>query len=152
VDGLMSLKLHFWQTKIFSEEVTQGFSYESLHEALKSLLRGTEMRSSEYIEKYFENVQLNYLRISEAQLEKIVPDYSKNLKYVLFDPQKTIFFMMDHQVWGGVQTIVESSIKNVINEEKQSLEEKLKRTTGIAKDYDRLSTLFEKKFLFANIF
>ncbi|MEG3921168.1 hypothetical protein [Microcoleus sp. POL10_C6] len=148
----MSQKLQFWQTKIFSEEVTQGFTYESLYEALKSLLRGTEIHSSEYVENYFEKVQLNYLRINLAQLEKIVPEDTKNLKYVLFDPKKTTFFMMDHQIWSGIQTLTESFIRDTINEEKQELEEKLKKTTGIAKDYDCLSNLFEKKLLFVAIF
>lgn len=148
----MSQKLQFWQTKIFSEEVTQGFTDESLYEALKSLLRGTEIYSSEYVSNYFETVQLNYLRINLAQLEKIVPEDTKNLKYVLFDPKKTTFFMMDRQIWRGIQTLTESFIRDTINEEKQKLEEKLKKTTGIAKDYDCLSNLVEKKLLFVSIF
>jgi hypothetical protein len=137
---------------IFTEEVPQNFPPESIHGALKSLLRGTESNSTEYIEKYFENVGLTYIRITETNLEKAVPGYGNKLDYLLFDPQKTLFFMMDKKVWDGVQKIVEASIRDALNEDKQELNNRLKKIAGIGKDYDHLSNLFEKRMLFANIF
>jgi len=144
----MSIKLQFWQTK----NLSGGITYESLDEAFKNLPEGAKTYSDEYMKKYFEHIQLNYLRISEAQLEKAIPDYNKELKYSLFDPQEATFFMMDHQTWRAIQAIIESSIKKAINEEEQSLEERLERTIGIAKDCECLSTLFSKRALFLAIF
>lgn len=147
----MSQKLNFWKTKIFTEEVTQDFSSESIHKALISLLQGTELHSSEYREKYFENI-VTSLSLNDDQLDKIAPKYRKKLKYVLFDPQKITFFMMDDEVWKIIQSLVESSIKNTINDENKNLENRLKTIARIGKDYDNLSSLFQKRMLFAGIF
>ncbi|MEP0957026.1 hypothetical protein NC995_11080 [Leptolyngbya sp. FACHB-1515] len=136
---------------MFLEGVTSDFPYESIYESLKLLLRGTEKDSAEYVEKYFEFVRVPYVQIKVSQVEQLIPDFYKTVEYPLFDPKKTTFFMMDHKIWNGVQRITEGLLKDAILQE-EKLDSKLKKTTGIAKDYDLLLELHTKKILFVNIF
>lgn len=147
----MTQKIQFRKLKIFSEEVTSDFPPENIHESLRLLLRGTEKKSTEYIDKYFEHIRVPYLQITVSQLEKVIPDFDKTVKYPLFDPRQTTFFMMDHQVWHGIQEITETLLKDAANQEKE-LDNKLNKIAGIAKNYDLLLELFTQKLLFANIF
>lgn len=147
----MSLALQFHKLAVFSEGTTQDFPPENIHKSLKLLLRGTEEHSAEYVEKFFEPINFKYLQIDVSQLENFIPSFPKELKYPIFDPQKTTFFMMDRKIWSAIEQIVEARMKGYL-EKKQKREDKLIKAAGISKDYELLSNLFSEKLLFANTF
>lgn len=150
----MTQKLQFRKSKIFEESVSESFPHESIHRSLQELLKGTESKSEEYIDKYFETVETKaYLTITNSSLEKVLgKKYRDSLKYKLFDPKKTTFFMMDHQVWEGIEEIFFLEIKEMSGNSENDKTACLEKMSGIMGDYAILSDLFKKKMLFANIF
>ncbi|MCT7958064.1 hypothetical protein [Laspinema palackyanum] len=150
----MTQKLQFRKSKIFEESVLESFPHESIHHSLQELLKGTELNSEEYIDKYFEKVETKgYLQITNSSLEKVLGEkYRDSLKYKLFDPKKTTFFMMDHKVWEGIQEIIDLKIKEMSGNSEKDKNAYFEKMSGIMGDHDILSDLFNKKMLFANIF
>ncbi|MGB3207024.1 MAG: hypothetical protein WBB28_18725 [Crinalium sp.] len=148
----MSPSLQFRKVNFFlSEEVTQHFLRESVYDSIKSLLRETDQRSSDYIEKYFENIPLKYLHIDASQLEKIIPEFDKHLKFPLFDPKRTTFFMVDPEIWAAIQKIALDRIKDIVKAEDPTKVD-WKKFTGISSEYSLLENLMVNKLLFVNIF
>ncbi|MCT7967466.1 hypothetical protein NG799_14085 [Laspinema sp. D1] len=150
----MTQKLQFRKSKIFEESVSENFPHESIHPSLQELLKGTELKSEEYIEQYFEKVETKgYLQITNSSLEKVLGEkYRDSLKYKLFDPKQTTFFMIDHQVWDGIEKILTLKIKEMSGNSENDQTACLEKMSGIMGDYAILSDLFKKKMLFANIF
>lgn len=148
----MSQSFQFYKLKVFSEKTTQGFSRENVYESLKSLLKGSDRYSSEMIEEYLELVPLSFMHISASEIEELIPELDKKLKYV-FDPQLTTLFMVDEAIWSGVQVITEKAIREILREKSKSkTTNRLQDIYEISNDYILLSKLFEGKLLFVNIF
>lgn len=148
----MSQKFYFYKLNIYSAQSTQNFSRENVCESIKSLFKGGDPYASEMIEGYFENVSLDYLEIVAREVEKFIPDLDERLKYI-FAPQKSTFFMVDDKVWLGIEQIIEQEIRNLLKKKTRSgITERLKKVSEISSDYALLSSLFESKLLFVNIF
>lgn len=152
----MSQEIQFYTTTILSDIFlsefngeTNPFSSNNIYQCLKGLFQGTEKKSEEYVKKYFENVELDYLSISASELEKINKDFKEELKY-LFDPQSNTFSFVNETLWSNLQTIIfDQSKKCFSNEDKKK---SLDYNLAIMQDYKRLLDLFQKRVLFMVIF
>jgi hypothetical protein len=147
----MPQTLQFRKLKVFSEEITESFPQESIHKSLISLIQGTEKKSEEYTELLFEAIELNYLRINLEEIEQIIPNFDKNLKFSIFDPKKTIFFMIDQEIWNAICQVVTAQLKECLAKSNDK-NDSLKKSVEISEDYKILSGFFDKKMLFINIF
>ncbi|MFS0513331.1 hypothetical protein ACEYW6_01120 [Nostoc sp. UIC 10607] len=148
----MSQKFQFYKLQVFSEKTTQGFAENNVYESIKALFKGSEHISSEMKEEYFENVQLDSIDITYSEFEKNNPEFDKDLKY-LYEPQKIVFFMVDHIIWSGIQEIVDNTIKKKYQKKTQSdTAQRLNEISRISEDYNILLNLFDRKLLFVFIF
>ncbi|MEH1933649.1 MAG: hypothetical protein V7L14_07940 [Nostoc sp.] len=148
----MSQNFQFYKLQVFSENTTQGFGENNVYESIKALLKGSEHISSEMKDEYFENVQLDSIDITYSEFEKSNPGFEKNLKY-LYEPQKIVFFMVDHIIWSGIQEIVDNKIKKQYQKKtKSKTAQRLNEISRISEDYNTLLNLFNRKLLFVFIF
>lgn len=148
----MPQKIYFYKAKIFSEEVTQGFSRENVYESIKSLLKGSDSHAAEFIEKYFEVINIDYIRISYRAIEEINPSFSNKLNCI-FNPDFSQFFMIESEIWSTLEKIVEQLIMNNLSQKnEEETTDILKENYEISREYVLLSELFNKKLLFGNIF
>lgn len=148
----MSQRFYFYKSKVFSEEVTEGFSRENVYESIKSLFKGSDSHAEEFIGKYFEVITIDSIRISYSAIEKINPNFSKRLNCI-FNAKISHFFMIEPEIWSTLEKIVEQLIRNNLdkkNEEKTP--DILKKNHEISREYVLLSELFNKKLLFGKIF
>jgi len=148
----MSQEIQFRKIKLFTEDATQDFPTESIVDSVKTLFRGTDSYSTEYIEKFFEDISLKSLTISYGELEKIIPEFHKNSKYQIFDPTKITFLLIDRDLWNGIQEIVEKQLEDILKAKDWDTNSKLENIDTIMKDYSLLSSIFTKKLLCLNIF
>lgn len=148
----MSQIIYFYKAKIFSEEVTQGFSRENVYESIKSLFKGSDSHAEEFIEKYFEVMTIDYIKISYSAMEKINPSFSNKLDCI-FNPKFSHFFMIEPEIWSTLEKIVEQLIRNNLSRKnKEKTTDILKKNYEISREYVLLSEIFNKKLLFGKIF
>jgi hypothetical protein len=152
----MSEQTQFYTIKIFSEMFlsefsgdTIPFSSENIYKCLKGLFQGTEIKSREYREKYFDNVDLDYLEIDPRELEKIDPYLDKKYKHI-FDPKSDTFLFINEELWSTLEKIIFDKTKQCFSEDSKS--KSLKNNVKISQDYKRLLDLFQKRILFMAIF
>lgn len=152
----MSQGIHFYTIKIFSEVFisefngdTISFSSKNIYQCLKGLFQGTEIKSQEYLEKYFDNVELDYLDIDLPELEKIDPDLEQKYQYI-FDPKSDILSFINEELWSTLEKIIFDKTKQCFSEDAKS--KSLKNNVKISQDYKKLLDLFQKRILFMAIF
>jgi hypothetical protein len=148
--------IHFFTIKIFSEKFlsefngeTISFSSENIYQCLKGLFQGTEIKSQEYLEKYFDRVDLYYLDIDLCELEKIDPDLNQKYQYI-FDPKSDTLSFINEELWSTLEKIIFDKTKQCFSEDSES--KSLKNNVKISQDYKRLLDLFKKRILFMSIF
>ncbi|MEI6445273.1 MAG: hypothetical protein WCO29_19635 [Nostocales cyanobacterium ELA583] len=153
----MTQRIQFSIIKVFSEKFLSEFDGETnpfvtgnIYECLKGLFKGTEKNSSEYVEKYFENVELNYLSITEVELEKIDKTSLKELKYI-FDRETNSLSLVDEELWINLEKIIFNELKKCLDNN-EDMKKSLKYHCDIIHDYQKLLGLFHKRILFINIF
>lgn len=158
----MSSGIQFYKSKIFSEEFTEfvsgetsQFSEDDIKGALKELFKGKEAVSSEYVNKLFENVELEgLLDLSDNDLKKIDSQFSKNLSY-LFDPKQQPLSFVDKQLWQNLEKIIQSKISEEFannHENKKDSSKLLDNISDMCQDYRNLKKLFQEKNLFISGF
>lgn len=148
----MSQNIHFYKAIVFSEILSQDFSVNNVYNSINSLFSGCDNYAAEYIEKYFETIPLSFIFISANQIEKHIPGFSNNLKYV-FNPKSSTFFMLDQEIWLGLEKIIEEKIRETFDQKgNTNTAERLRDTFELSAEYVQLSNLFQKKMLFASIF
>lgn len=148
----MSQNIHFYKTKAFLEEVPPNFPKESVYESIKSLFKGCDSHAAEYIDRYFELINIDSINISYSAIQKINPDFSKKLNCI-FDPADSQFFMIDPEIWSTLEKIVEKLIMDNFDPKKGvKPTDRLKKNYEISLEYGRLLELFKKNLLFGNIF
>ena len=148
----MSQNLYFYEIILFYKDLIQDIPESNVYNSVKSLFNGCDNYAAEYIEKYFKIIPLNYIFINANQLEKHLPRFSKKLKYV-FNPKHSTFFMLDQEIWSGLEKIIEQNIREIFEQkENTNTADRLRNTSELSTDYILLSNLFQKKMLFASIF
>jgi hypothetical protein len=152
----MSQAIQFYTIKIFSKKFlsefdgnTIPFSSKSIYECLKGLFQGTETKSQEYVEKYFDAVELGYLEIHLSELEKIDPDLNQKYEYI-FDPKSDPFSFINKELWSNLEKIIFDKTKQCLSDNEES--KSLKNNMKISQDYKKLLDLFQKRILFMAIF
>ena len=152
----MTQKIQFYTTKLFSEvflskfkDGTIPFSSNNIYQCLKELFAGTQIKSQEYVEEYFDNVELDYLSIYLSELEKVEPQSTKNYQY-LFDSKTNSFSFVDETLWSNLEIIIFDKSKECFSgaDKKKSLKDNL----AIMEDYKKLLHLFWKRVLFIAVF
>lgn len=152
----MSQAIHFFTIKIiFSEKFlsefnrdTIPFSSKNIYECLKGLFQGTETKSQEYVEKYFDPVDLDYLGIDLHELEHIDQDLDHKYQYI-FGKSNTLSFV-NEELWSTLEKIIFDKTQKCFSEEAKS--KSLKNNVEISQDYKKLLDLFQKRILFMAIF
>jgi len=152
----MSQGIQFYTIKIFSEMFllefngdTIPFSSKNIYECLKGLFQGTETKSPEYVQKYFDSVDLDYLfDISLSELEKIDPDLERKYQYI-FDPKSDSLSFINEELWSTLEKIIFDKTKQCLSDDEKS--KSLKNNVKISQDYKKLLDLFQKRILFMAI-
>lgn len=152
----MPQKILFFTIEIFTDKFTSEFNGETdpfttqnVYQCLKELFKGTETNSSEYVEKYFSNVELNSLSIKEIELEKIDKDFLCKLKYI-FDQKTNSLSLVDKELWLIFEQIIFNKVNECFDDKNKS--KSLEDNAEIIGDYLKLRDLFQKKILFISIF
>ena len=148
----MSQNIYFYEIIVFSEDLIQDIPAINVYNSVKSLFNGGDNYAAEYIEKYFKIIPLNSIFINVNQIKKHLPRFSKKLKYV-FNPNHSTFFMLDQEIWSGLEKIIEQNIREIFEQkENTNTADRLRDTSELSTEYILLSNLFLKKMLFASIF
>ncbi|MBW4487116.1 MAG: hypothetical protein KME12_04935 [Trichocoleus desertorum ATA4-8-CV12] len=146
----MSQAFSFYKLIIFSEEV-KNFPRENVHDALRSLFKGSDHCASDMIGQYFEEVSLEQIVIDYEQAIEINPEISKKLKYI-FKLESSSLFLIDEKNWTTIQQIIEKNILHIFDQkDKISMQERLSRHAMIGVEYKLLKELFEKHLLLAEV-
>lgn len=152
----MSQEIQFYTIKIYSDMFlsefdgeTIPFPSENLYESLKKLFQGTETKAQEYVEKYFNNVELDYLSIYLRELEKIDQKLDQKYQYI-FDKNNNSMSFINESLWSSLETIIFDKTKNCFSNDNKS--KSLKDNVKISQDYKKLLDLFQKRILFMAIF
>jgi len=152
----MSQEIQFYTIKIYSDMFlsefdgeTIPFPSENLYESLKKLFQGTETKAQEYVEKYFNNVELDYLSIYLRELEKIDQKLDHKYQYI-FDKNNNSMSFINESLWSSLETIIFDKTKNCFSNYNKS--KSLKDNVKISQDYKKLLDLFQKRILFMAIF
>jgi hypothetical protein len=140
----------FYKLTILSEEV-KNFSRENVHDALRSLFKGSDHCASDMIGQYFEEISLEQTVIGYEQAININPGISKELKYI-FKIESSSLFLIDEKSWMTIQQIIEDNISQIFEQkDKVSMQERLSRHAMIGVEYRLLKELFEKHLLLAEV-
>lgn len=153
----MSAGTQFFTIKIFSEMFlsefdgeTNPFNSNSIYECLKGLFQGTEIKSKEYVEKYFDPVDLDYLLdIRLSELEKIDAELENKFQYI-FDSKHQPLLFINEELWSTLEKIIFDKTQKCLSDDDKS--KSLKNNVAISQDYNKLLNLFRKKILFMAIF
>ncbi|MGY6528853.1 MAG: hypothetical protein ACXITR_02885 [Cyanobacterium sp.] len=152
----MSQEIQFYTTDLFSDRFLSEFDGETdpfpstnIYQCLKVLFQGTETKSKEYVEKYFYNVELDYLSIYSSNLEKVNQNFNKELQYI-FNPKTNTFSFVDGKLWSNLEKIILEQTKDNLSKDDNG--KSLKNNVKIAQDYKKLSDVFQKRMLFMAIF
>ncbi|WP_353932222.1 hypothetical protein WJM97_06460 [Okeanomitos corallinicola TIOX110] len=149
----MPQEIQFFTIKIFSEMFlsefngeTNPFNTNSIYKCLKELFQGTETKSQEYVDKYFDNVELDYLcNITLSELEKIDADLDKKYQHI-FDPKTNTLSFVNEELWSTLEKIIVDKTQKCLSGENKSTS--LKNNVKISQDYQKLLDLFNKRILF----
>lgn len=155
----MSQDLHFYKQKILDEEVAQKLKPEEVFEMIKFLLNKYDVEDAhqDFLEVFFKELEVFSIDISGyvPEIEELV---SSKVEFI---PENSRRFMMNKNVWGVLEKIIEEQCSNISSGEKNSksksktdnvYSQKLDKLSTIIQDFCILKEAFKRNSLFVDIY
>lgn len=153
--------IQFYRLNIYPEDLLETIKDRDLiHKSIKILLSESQNNIEDidnYIEKYFELIELDFLFLTKESIEEEMPNFSQDTKKV-FDRRTHSLFMVDENLWEKIIKVVFKERDNSSNEftkrDGSFVENKIKQLkTEMSYNSDllELQSVFEKKTLFGAV-
>ncbi|MGB7708167.1 MAG: hypothetical protein WBL95_01240 [Microcoleus sp.] len=137
----MSQDLHFYKQKILDEDVAQKLKPEEVSEMIKLLLTKYDVEGvhQDFLEVFFKELEVFSIDISgyDSEIEELV-----NSKKVELIPENSRRFMMNKNVWGVLEKIIDKECSNIYSGENNS-KSKSKSDNVYSQKVDKLSTIIQ---------